>query len=62
MGISVHPLGTDRVKAGGRERAATKYKLVTPYLDGVLWYDDAGEWVKALYEKEGEKIEYRLAA
>jgi hypothetical protein len=62
MGISVHSLGTDRVKVGGGERAATKYKLVTPYLDGVLWYDDAGQWVKALYEKEGEKIEYRLAA
>jgi hypothetical protein len=62
MGISVHPLGSDRVKAGGGERAATKYQLITPYLDGVLWYDAAGQWVKALYEKDGEKIEYRLAA
>jgi hypothetical protein len=60
MGISVHPLGSERVKARGGERVATKYQLITPYLGGFLWYDEAGQWVKALFEKVGEKIEYRL--
>jgi Family of unknown function (DUF6134) len=51
IGMSVHPLGSDSVKATGGMRVAAKYQLITPYLDGLLWYDDAGQWVKALYEK-----------
>jgi hypothetical protein len=62
VGISVHHLGPDTVQAAGSERAATKYRLTTPYLGGLLWYDDAGQWVGALYEKDGEKIAYRLIA
>jgi hypothetical protein len=62
LGISVQRLGSEQVKAAGDEHLATKYQLITPYLGGLLWYDDTGRWVKALYEKDGEKIEYRLAA
>lgn len=62
LGISVQRLGDERVKAAGGEHLATKYKFITPYLGGVLWYDNTGRWVKALYEKNGETIEYRLAA
>jgi uncharacterized protein DUF6134 len=61
IGISIEPLGQERVKTGRNDRQATKYKLVTPYMGGLLWYDDAGLWVKAVYEKNGEKVEYRLA-
>ena len=62
IGISVEPLGKERVKTGHSDRTATKYKLVTPYMGGLLWYDDAGLWVKAIYEKNGEKVEYRLTS
>lgn len=61
IGISIKPLGDESVTLAGGARAARKYRLITPHLSAMLWYDAQGQWIKAAFEKAGERIEYRLA-
>jgi|SRR5215468_4700647 len=60
IGLSVRPQGQQPVAVAGAQVPAEKYQVVTPFVAGNVWYDEAGRWVKALFEKDGEKMEYRL--
>jgi hypothetical protein len=62
IGLSVSPRGEQQVAVAGRQVPAEKYQVVTPFVAGNVWYDEAGRWVKALFEKDGEQMEYRLVA
>lgn len=62
IGLSVRPQGEQQVAVAGQQVPAEKYQVVTPFVAGNVWYDEAGRWVKALFEKDGEQMEYRLVA
>lgn len=62
IGISVHQLGDEPMVVLGRQVSATRYRFITPYLAGSIWYDDAGRWVHGEFERDGALIEYRLVA
>lgn len=62
IGVSMRKLAEERIAIGGRQTPATRYRLITPYLGGSIWYDQAGLWVHAEFERDGEHIVYRLEA
>ncbi len=62
IGVSVHQLAAEQVLVLGRQVSATRYRFITPYLAGSIWYDDAGRWVHGEFERDGALIEYRLKA
>ncbi len=47
------------VIAGGRVQA-TRYKFITPYYAGSIWYDEANLWVHGEFERDGSKVQYQL--
>ena len=59
-GVSVTKLGEDQIAVAGRQTPATRYKLITPYLAGSIWYDNADHWVRGEFERDGARIEYQL--
>ena len=62
IGLSVRSQGQQPVAVAGQQVPAEKYQVMTPFVAGNVWYDAAGRWVKALFEKDGEQMEYRLVA
>jgi hypothetical protein len=62
IGLSVKQQGQQQVAVAGQKVRADEYQVITPFVAGSVWYDDAGKWVKALFEKDGEQLEYRLVA
>jgi hypothetical protein len=60
IGLSVRPQGQEQVAVAGRQVPTEAYLVVTPFVAGNVWYDEAGRWVKAVFEKDGELMEYRL--
>jgi hypothetical protein len=59
-GVSVTKLGEEQVVVAGRQTPATRYKLITPYLAGLIWYDNADHWVRGEFERDGARIDYQL--
>jgi hypothetical protein len=62
MGLSVRKLADESILVLGRQVRATRYRFITPYLAGSIWYDDANRWVHGEFERDGALIEYRLEA
>jgi hypothetical protein len=61
-GVSATKLGDEQIAIGGRQIRAARYKFITPYLAGFIWYDDASQWVHGQFERDGARIEYQLDA
>ena len=59
-GVSVTKLGEEQIAVAGRQAPATRYKFITPYFAGSIWYDNADHWVRAEFERDGVRIEYQL--
>jgi Domain of unknown function (DUF6134) len=62
IGVSVRKLADEQIVVLGRQVATTRYRFITPYLAGSIWYDDAGRWVHGEFERDGAMIAYRLEA
>lgn len=62
IGVSVRRLDDDRVTIAGAQVHAARYRFISPYLAGSIWYDDASRWVHGEFERDGAKVEYRLDA
>jgi len=62
IGLSVRKLADERLALPGRSAGASCYRFITPYVAGSVWYDEAGRWVQAAFERDGAFIEYRLDA
>lgn len=62
IGLSVRKLADEQILVLGRSVRATRYRFITPYLAGSIWYDDANHWVHGEFEHDGPMIEYRLEA
>jgi hypothetical protein len=54
-------LGEEPVTTPQGQVQARRYKMITPYYAGSLFYDSDGRWVKGLIEHRGEILEYALA-
>jgi len=60
IGVSMRKLADEQLTIGGRQVPATRYRLITPYIAGSIWYDDAGQWVHGEFERNAAQIVYRL--
>lgn len=61
IGLSVRKLADEQIVVLGRQVPTSRYRFITPYLAGSIWYD-ADHWVHGEFEHHGEMIEYRLEA
>ncbi|MHB1206094.1 MAG: DUF6134 family protein [Rhodospirillaceae bacterium] len=62
IGISVRKLDDEEIEVAGRQVRATRYRFITPYLAGNIWYDEADLWVHGEFERDAAQIVYRLDA
>lgn len=62
IGVSVHKLADEPVMIAGAQVHAARYRIISPYLAGSIWYDDLSRWVHGEFERDGAKVEYRLDA
>jgi len=62
IGLSVHKLGDEQIGIAGHYVHATRYRFITPYLAGSIWYDDEGRWVHGEFERDAAQIVYQLDA
>lgn len=62
IGISMRKLADEQIMVVGRQVEATRYRFITPYLAGSIWYDGAGRWVNGEFERDGAMINYQLEA
>jgi hypothetical protein len=60
IGVSAGRLADEQIIIAGETIRATRYRLITPYLAGSIWYDDNDLWVKGEFERNGAKILYQL--
>jgi hypothetical protein len=59
VGIVSRPETAEEIQVGDRRVAASRYRIISPFLAGTIWYDDAGRWRKSEFEIKGERLEYR---
>ena len=60
IGVSARKFTDEQIEIAGRQVRATRYRFITPYLAGSIWYDKEGLWVRGEFERDGAKIQYRL--
>ena len=60
IGVSARKIGDEEIVIAGRRIRATRYRFITPYLAGSIWYDESGRWMRGDFERDGSKILYRL--
>jgi uncharacterized protein DUF6134 len=60
IGVSMRKLADEQIVVAGRQLLATRYRFITPYLAGSIWYDDGGLWVHGEFERDAAQIIYRL--
>ena len=60
IGVSARKLADEQIAVGDRQIRATRYRFITPYLAGSIWYDDGGLWVHGEFERDAAQIVYRL--
>jgi hypothetical protein len=58
IGVSARKFAEDEIAIAGRPVRATRYRFVTPYLAGSIWYDLEDRWVRGEFERDGSKIQY----
>lgn len=60
IGVSVRRSGNERIEVAGRKVRATRYRFITPYLAGSIWYDTSSRWVRGEFESNGAQTLYLL--
>ena len=58
--VTVSEQGNETIRVAGKEIETTRY-LMDSDIDVMLWYDQAGRWMKLAFEARGQDIEYVLA-
>jgi hypothetical protein len=58
----VSKLADEQMTLAGRPLRTTRYRFITPYIAGSIWYDEGGRWVQGEFERDGAHIQYRLDA
>jgi len=62
IGVSARKQADEQILVLDRQITAARYRFITPYLAGSIWYDDSGHWVHGEFEHDGAMIDYRLEA
>ncbi|MBE0531772.1 MAG: hypothetical protein IH626_13160 [Rhodospirillales bacterium] len=62
IGVSVSKLADEQIVLAGQPLRTARYRFITPYIAGSIWYDDGGRWVQGEFERDGAQIHYRLDA
>jgi Family of unknown function (DUF6134) len=60
IGVSARRLADEQIPVAGRLVGTTRYRFITPYLAGSIWYDAANRWVQGEFERDAAQIVYRL--
>lgn len=60
IGVTMCKLADEQIGVSGRQVRATRYRFITPYLAGSIWYDDGGLWVHGEFERDATQIIYQL--
>jgi hypothetical protein len=60
IGVTARRLADEQIVIAGRQLRITRYRIVTPYLSGSIWYDTDSLWVHGEFERDGAKIQYQL--
>lgn len=60
IGVSVRKLADEDLMILGRKVRTTRYRFLTPFLGGDIWYDETDQWVRGEFEQDGAQIDYRL--
>ncbi len=61
IGLVTTRLGDEQIDTPQGPVRASRYRMITPYCAGSVFYDTDGRWVKALLEARGHTVEYVLA-
>lgn len=59
VGIVSRSEAAEEILSGERRITASRYRIISPFLAGTIWYDGAGRWRKSEFEIKGERLEYR---
>ena len=62
IGVSMRKLADEQIDVAGHRARTARYRLITPYLAGSIWYDETGRWVHGEFEHDADQIVYRLDA
>jgi hypothetical protein len=62
IGVSVRKLDDEQIPLAGRQVGTSRYRFITPYLAGGIWYDAANRWVHGEFERDAAQIVYQLDA
>ena len=62
IGVSMRKLADEQIAVAGRQIRTTRYRFITPYIAGSIWYDDASRWVHSEFERDAAQIVYQLDA
>lgn len=62
IGVSVRKLADEELTIAGAPVLARRYRFISPYLAGSIWYDERDQWVRGEFEQDGAEVEYRLDA
>jgi len=60
IGVSARKFANEQIVIAGRQVSVTRYTLITPYIAGSIWYDNANLWVRGEFERDGATIQYQL--
>jgi hypothetical protein len=60
IGVSARKFANEQIVIAGRQVSVTRYTLITPYIAGGIWYDNANLWVRGEFERDGATIQYQL--
>lgn len=59
IGVSARRIGDEEIVIAGDRIRATRYRFITPYLAGSIWYNESSQWVRGDFERDGSRILYR---
>jgi hypothetical protein len=62
IGVSARKLADEQIAIAGQQIRTTRYRFITPYIAGSIWYDDGGLWVHGEFERDAAHIVYQLDA
>ena len=60
IAVKARKVADEALVIAGRQVQATRYKFITPYYAGSIWYDQANLWVHGEFERDGSKVQYQL--
>jgi hypothetical protein len=58
--VNVRKVADELLEITGGRVQVTRYKFITPYYAGSIWYDQANLWVHGEFERDGSKVQYQL--